>query len=91
MKLCEEELIIYKKAIETFGIRNQINKAIEECSELVKELCKSMQDNDNLQQIIEEIADVSIMLEQLQLIYKINKSELEEYKDIKIKRLKRVV
>jgi len=64
-----ENLKIYKKAIETFGQRSQINVAIEEMSELTKELCKLNRECDNKTEILEEIADVYIMMHQLTLIF----------------------
>ena len=42
----------------------------------------------NLQNIVEEIADVEIMLEQMKMYFGINKDELEEMKEIKINRTK---
>lgn len=64
-----ENLKIYEKAIETFGQQSQINVAIEEMSELTKELCKLNRGRDNKAEILEEIADVYIMLHQLTLIF----------------------
>ena len=43
-------------------------KAIEEMSELQKELCKTLIGKENRDSLIEEIADVQIMLDQLKLI-----------------------
>ena len=51
--------------IKTYGKESQINVAIEEMSELTKELCKSKRGFDNLDKIAEELADVQIMLHQL--------------------------
>lgn len=53
-------------AIQTFGEKNQTIVAIEELSELQKELCKLLRGScDNDERIAEEIADVKIMLDQL--------------------------
>jgi hypothetical protein len=60
---------IYKRMIEKFGKEAQTIVAIEELSELQKALCKHLRGLTNLDNIIEEIADVKIMLEQLELIY----------------------
>ena len=49
-----------KAIINHYGHTNQFNKAVEELSELIRALVRD--DKDNL---IEEIADVYIMLEQL--------------------------
>lgn len=59
--------------IDTYGTKTQIDMAIEECSELTKALLKARRGNDEptvlRDAIIDEIADVTIMLEQLKIIY----------------------
>jgi len=76
-----------KQAINYFGSINQKIKAIEEFSELTKELCKGMtkvgKPNNEL---IDEIADCEIMLEQMKMIYKCH-DEVEGHKETKIIRL----
>ena len=63
---------IYRQLIDKFGERQQIIVAIEELSELQKELCKWLRDNNNIDNIVEELADVYIMLQQLELIFDID-------------------
>ena len=76
---------IYKKLIAKFGVKNQIIVAIEELSELQKELCKTLRGEENKPNICEEIADVEIMLEQIKMLYDIN--EVVEFeKNNKLKR-----
>ena len=59
---------ICKEALETWGGTAQMLVAVEEMSELQKEILKNVnRKKDNRTQIIEETADVLIMLEQLQL------------------------
>lgn len=48
-----------------YGINNQLQIAIEEMSELTKEICKHNRKFNNTAMLIDEIADVSIMLGQL--------------------------
>lgn len=64
-----ENLVTYRKAIDKFGDDSQINMAMEEMSELTKELCKWKRGNRNFEEIQEEIADVYIMMHQLTLIF----------------------
>lgn len=73
-------------AIEHYGIDNQCIVAIEELSELEKELCKALRDGGNTDHLAEEIADVLIMLEQLIAIFDC-KLEVMEWKEKKLKRL----
>lgn len=60
-------------------------------SEVIKALTKFMRDPDRMEDaissIIEEVADATIMLEQLRLIFSIN-DEVCEAMDAKIERLK---
>lgn len=77
---------IYMSAIRKFGKSAQIVVAIEELSELTKELTKTLREKCNLKNISEEMADVEIMLEQLKLIFK-NKKQVEILKNYKIHRL----
>jgi NTP pyrophosphatase (non-canonical NTP hydrolase) len=60
---------LYMDAINTFGADLQKVVAIEECSELIKELTKALRGKGNFDNLSEEIADVEIMLEQIKLIY----------------------
>ena len=58
-----------ERAIEHYGKDMQLNVAIEEFSELIKEICKYKRGEDNLDNIIEEMADCYIMLSQLKIIF----------------------
>lgn len=60
---------IYRRALKTFGTDLQTLVAIEEMSELQKELCKNRRGKENQTHIAEEIADVQIMLEQMMILY----------------------
>lgn len=77
---------IYKKAISKYGLYAQIDMVFEEMSELQKELCKFKRGKSNISNIAEEIADVKIMLEQMELAFDI-KDKVKSQKDLKIKRL----
>ena len=56
-----------REAIELFGSNRQMQKAVEELAELIRAITR--QDGQN---IIEEIADVRIMLEQVEMILDIH-------------------
>ncbi len=60
---------VLKKAIATFGTEMQLNVAIEEFSELIKEICKRKRGADNFWHIVEEMADCYIMLEQMKIMF----------------------
>lgn len=75
-------------AIETYGHRMQTMVAIEEMSELTKELVKHMRGRDNRDAIAEEIGDVEIMMCQLRLIYGIKTTDMDAIIAGKLNRLK---
>lgn len=68
----------YGKIIEHYGVAAQKVKAIEELSELQKEIAKDLIGQGNIENVAEEIADVQIMLRQLQMIYGIDYSDLNK-------------
>lgn len=79
---------ILEKAIEVYGADLQKQVAIEEMSELIKEICKDFRRQGNREHIIEEMADVDIMLKQLMIIYNIEPGELHNAETDKLFRLK---
>lgn len=84
------DIDIYKKAINTFGESAQMIVALEECSELQKEISKIIREKGDLENLAEEIADVEIMLEQLKLIFTLHDKVVTK-KGEKIERLKRII
>ena len=75
---------IYHRALKTWGKNPQMLQVIEEMSELIKEILKNVnRGKDNISEIIEETADLEIMLEQLKCCYNI-KQEVEDYKKQKL-------
>ena len=78
--------------INTYGTKNQEDKAIEELAELQQAILKHREyrNYETEKNIIDEIADVHIMLEQLKIIYSCHK-EVDERVDYKIERqIKRI-
>ena len=75
------------KATDHFGATNQMVKAIEEMSELQKELSKNLLGAENQEAIREEIADCIIMLEQMAYLFDVNNG-IDKIKKAKIERLK---
>lgn len=79
---------IFNKAISTYGEKAQKLMAIEEMSELTKEICKDFRGKLDREHLIEEVADVLITLEQLTIIYEISDKEIMLMLEKKIERLK---
>lgn len=84
----KEIIDTYKQAIETYGVRAQKLMAIEEMSELAKEICKDFRWKLDREHLIEEMADVLIMLDQMLLLYKISGEEVGLMRIKKVERLK---
>lgn len=78
----------YKKAIDLYGEKAQKLMAIEEMSELTKEICKDFRGLLDSEHLIEEMADVLITLEQLTIIYEISDVAIFNACYKKIERLK---
>lgn len=83
---------VYDEALDKWGLRNQFLVAIEEMSEVQKaitKLVRASEDNheDALNNLVEEIADATIMLEQLRYFYRMDE-KVDEMMDKKILRLK---
>jgi NTP pyrophosphatase (non-canonical NTP hydrolase) len=77
-----------EKAIATYGVDMQLTVAVEEFSELIKEICKCKRGNDNIDGITEEMADCYIMLKQLEIIFDIDTRDIRHIINNKIDRLK---
>lgn len=78
---------LYQEAIVTYGAEKQQIVAVEELSELQKEICKALRGNDNIDSLTEEIADVEIMIDQIKLMYHITEMDVERWKRYKLSRL----
>ncbi len=78
---------IFKEMILKFGDK-QVIVAIEELSELQKELCKNLRGKENASEVAEEIADVYIMLEQMKIWCNISEEEIQDKIEEKLKRTK---
>ncbi|MCI9094029.1 MAG: hypothetical protein HFF36_09670 [Coprobacillus sp.] len=79
------------QAINIYGKNAQLDMCIEEMSELTKEICKSKRGKDNKEEIIEEMADVYIMLEQLKIIFSVEQYEIDDIARVKLLRLKEIL
>lgn len=67
-----QEMKLYQRAWDIFGKEPQMDMIIEECSELIKEVCKLKRHSDrSYSYILDEIVDVTIMCEQFLSVHKI--------------------
>ena len=77
---------IFRRALEAFGAQAQVMMAIEEMSELTKELCKNGRGQENATHIAEEIADVEIMLRQMVMLFDCSFT-VDKFRRYKLERL----
>lgn len=94
---------IYKMILNLYGEDLQQIVAMEECSELIRAISKMIRTNsstsfnaqaDCLKNLVDEIADVLIMIDQLMLIYNIDGAvnyRIEEKLERQLKRMKEAV
>ena len=75
-----------REVVEFYGADMQLNICIEEMSELIKELCKVKRGIARPYNIAEEMADVQIIMEQLEIIFD-NSEDVEKWYFKKLKRL----
>lgn len=82
---------ILKTAVDKFGADKQIDKAIEECAELIVSLMhyRFARENGSFRPVQEEIADVQLMCSQLAYIF--GEPEIQNYKLEKLARLSRLL
>ena len=88
-----EQAELLKEAISKWGESLQMVMAVEECSELQKEVCKIMRGDrslDRINKLASEIADVRLMCLQLEYMFGIWNKVAEET-TAKLERLKRLL
>ena len=77
---------IYARAFDHYGCEMQRMVAIEEMSELIKELCKLQRDQTTMDRLVDEITDVEIMIEQLKMMFDVEET-VRKWKSDKLIRL----
>ena len=93
-KMAPDDERIMQQAIETYGVQAQCDVAVEEMAELTKAIMKIRRVADDyektqaaLDNLLEEIADVDIMIDQMKIMW--GPKQVEEYRKKKLERLKR--
>lgn len=83
----EERRNVYELCIAELDVDTQITVAIEKMSKVIKELCEIKRGIGDREHLAEKIADATIMLEQLRIIFNINSTVCDKM-DAKILRAK---
>ena len=82
----EERCKVYMNALIANGDMVQMTKAVEELGECIQAISKVMLGGEDFDHLAEEVADATIMLEQMRLMFNIN-DRVCEYMDAKVMRL----
>lgn len=81
------EKAILNKAIQKYGVSAQLGMFHEETAELILAINRKSRGRDD--NVAEEIADVLIMLAQIQLMFNIKSSNVRKIRQQKIQRLEK--
>ena len=82
----EDRIKIYKEAIAKWGEEAQVNMLNEECGELITAVAQFRRGRTSHHDVMTELADASIMIEQLATM--MNYEDFEKEKDRKLIRLR---
>lgn len=65
------ELTLYNRALNRWGVGRQVLMFVEECGEGIVAACKINREINGIpeRQFVEELADISIMVEQMRLVF----------------------
>lgn len=82
----KEVLNLYADALDKWGINAQVMMLFEECGELLSAIAKLDRGRVDKDSVITELADVSIMVEQMALVF--GYDDYKKEKESKLERLK---
>lgn len=93
MVITKEKRAIYKETLAQWGFDAQVNMAIEEMAELISALQhyrrqETWGHHSTKEDVIDEIADVEIMMEQLKFMFEVDSLYLFQIKEKKLNRVK---
>jgi NTP pyrophosphatase (non-canonical NTP hydrolase) len=77
---------LYARCVSAWGIRAQVDMAQEECAELIVALNHERRHRVPSEKVLEEIADVMFMCDELMYIYGFDRGELRRELEKKIER-----
>lgn len=75
-----------KRIAKHYGFQHQAIKTVEKCSKFITTLSKLANGEGSWAYVVEEMADVMVMLQQMQYFLCINPSELHKAMEAKVRR-----
>jgi len=88
---CQTDEEIFHGIIKKYGNEHQIGIFTEECAEAIFAISKHRRGLAGTNSVVEELADLTIMIEQLKLIYDPIGSEFPPIYNHKIDRIKKLI
>jgi len=88
-----DEKALMQKCLDTWGQESQLSMLQEECAELIVAVSKVLRGKTNAwQNLYEEIADVSLMIDQIKLIAPVASEKIiNEVRKVKLERLENIL
>lgn len=85
--LNELQKSVIENALEKWGSMSELVVTIEELSELQKEVTKQIRNEGKMENLVEEMADVYIVMEYLNMIFAITDDDINKEVEKKLNRL----
>ena len=90
VQFTDKEISIMQTALDRWGLKAQVGQTVEECAELIVALQKYVNRTpkpESVDNILDEIADVEMMLAQMRLVLGIDDDTLRKLIEHKFERL----
>ena len=90
VQFSEDEIKIMQKCLDQWGLNAQVGQTVEECAELIVALQKYVNRTPQpgmVENVLDEIADVEMMLGQMRLVLGIDDDALRKRIEYKFERL----
>ena len=90
----EKEMQILVGAVQHYGGNRQLVKCCEEAGELIQAICKLFDgpcSGDDIEAVVEEMADVEIMLDQVRMVLAVDPDMEQRWRERKLHRLARQI
>ena len=90
----EDRVTLYSRAFREFGNTSQMRMCQEECGELIAAINQFLRGRIGLKDLAEEVADVRIMVEQMEICVKklrVSDVSVSEIVENKVERLRRML
>jgi len=92
VEFTDNEIDVMQTALDQWELNAQVGQTVEECAELIVALQKHVNRTphpDTIENILDEIADVEMMLAQMRLALRIDDAALRERIEYKFERLRK--